>query len=328
MTRYFLGVDVGGTKTHALIADEAGRVVGFGSGGPGNPNSETYTGMMERAIGPAVAGALATAQVTRDQIAGVGYGIAGYDWPSERELNLTVLDQLGLTAPREIVNDAVVGLLAGAEHGWGVAVVAGTGCNCRGWDQHHREGRVTGEGEFGEWAGGGDVVTRAVQAVSREWSRRGPPTRLTPALISKVGARDSMDFLEGLFLRRYQLDSSAAPLVFQVAAEGDVIARRIITWAGEELANLAVGVIRQLNFENLTFDVILVGSLWKGGPMLLDPMRGAVHEVAPGARFVRLATPPVVGGVLLGMEMGGLEPYGLRQRLIETTHQFLQDNGG
>ena len=29
MTRYFLGVDVGGTKTHALIADENGRMTGL-----------------------------------------------------------------------------------------------------------------------------------------------------------------------------------------------------------------------------------------------------------------------------------------------------------
>lgn len=36
MTRFFLGIDIGGTKSHALIADEQGRAVGFGVGGPGN----------------------------------------------------------------------------------------------------------------------------------------------------------------------------------------------------------------------------------------------------------------------------------------------------
>ena len=34
--QYFLGVDVGGTKSHCLIADEGGHVVGFGHSGPGN----------------------------------------------------------------------------------------------------------------------------------------------------------------------------------------------------------------------------------------------------------------------------------------------------
>jgi N-acetylglucosamine kinase-like BadF-type ATPase len=327
MPPYFLGVDVGGTKTHALIADEAGRAVGFGVGGSGNPHSETYEGMMRGAITPAVEGALASAKVSKARIAGAGYGIAGYDWPSERERTLRALDSLGLSAPREIVNDSVVGLLAGAEQGWGVAVVAGTGCNCRGWDVNRREGRVTGLSEFGEAAGGGQVVERALQAVAKAWSLRGPATQLTEAFVAKVGARDAGDLLEGLFVQKYHLDADAAPLVFKVAAEGDSEARAVLTWAGQELASLANGIIRQLNFEQLAFDVILVGSLWDGGPLLLDPMREAVRAVASGARFVRLAAPPVVGGVLLGMELGGLKPYGLRDRLISTTKELLNGNG-
>lgn len=31
--RYYLGVDVGSSKTHALIVDEGGNCVGFGKGG-------------------------------------------------------------------------------------------------------------------------------------------------------------------------------------------------------------------------------------------------------------------------------------------------------
>ena len=33
--RYFLGVDIGATKSHALIVAENGRAVGFGQGGSG-----------------------------------------------------------------------------------------------------------------------------------------------------------------------------------------------------------------------------------------------------------------------------------------------------
>ena len=34
--RYFLGVDVGNTKTHALVIDEDGQAVGFARGRPAN----------------------------------------------------------------------------------------------------------------------------------------------------------------------------------------------------------------------------------------------------------------------------------------------------
>ncbi len=38
MSRHVLGVDAGGTKTVAVIADDSGRVAGIGTGGPGNPD--------------------------------------------------------------------------------------------------------------------------------------------------------------------------------------------------------------------------------------------------------------------------------------------------
>ena len=36
MLKYFLGIDIGGTKSHALIADENGQVVGFGRAATGS----------------------------------------------------------------------------------------------------------------------------------------------------------------------------------------------------------------------------------------------------------------------------------------------------
>ena len=108
--------------------------------------------------------------------------------------------------------------------------------------------------------------------------------------------------------------------------EADLMARRVIEWAGRELGGLANGVIRQLGFESLDFDVVLVGSLYEGGPLLTDAMRQTVHAVAPGARFVRLTAPPVVGGVLLGMEQVGLNGRAVRERLIETTQVLLNSS--
>jgi hypothetical protein len=46
-------------------------------------------------------------------------------------------------------------------------------------------------------------------------------------------------------------------------------------------------------------------------------MRETVCQVAPQARFVRLIAPPVIGGVLLGMEQVGLSTPDMRLALIE-----------
>jgi N-acetylglucosamine kinase-like BadF-type ATPase len=324
MTSYFLGVDIGATKTHALITDDAGHALGFGWGGPGNHEAVGYAGMAT-ALRTATAPALAMAGLTVAQLAGAGFGIGGYDWPSQEALmRATIAETLGLTAPLALVNDAVLGLLAGTTAGWGVALGAGTSNNCRGRDPQGREGRVTGEGRrFGEYGGADELVMKAVHAVAAGWSRRGPATRLAGAFVAHLGVRDVDALLEGLALNRLYLGAAAAPLVFQVAEAGDPVAQAVITWAGHELGDLAAGVIRQLGFERLSFEVVLTGSLFNGGERLIAPVRATIQAVAPGARLVRLAAPPVIGAVLLGMTQAGVPLAAVRPILVQTTTALL-----
>ena len=309
MTQYFLGGDVGSTKTHVLIADDSGRAVGFGESGPGNHETVGYDGL-SRALEAATRSALAVADVTIDQIAGAGFGVSGFDFPSEKEATLCAIGVLRLSAPIEAVNDSLIGLVAAARDGWGIAVVSGTGCNCFGWDRERKRlGQVTGGGwQMGENAGASDLMVRVGQVIAHEWTRRGPATQLTPAMIRYTGARDIVDLLHGIAENRICLDGAAAPLVFEVAAQGDAVAAEVIRWAGQELGELAKAVIRQLDFQALEFDVVLLGSMFNGGPLLIDPMCEAIHELAPGARLVRLNAPPVVGAVLLGMEQAHYAP--------------------
>jgi N-acetylglucosamine kinase-like BadF-type ATPase len=318
--RYFLGVDVGGTKTHLLIADEQGRVVGFGHSGPGNPQTVGYDGMTS-SLRQGLKQVLRSCKLAVTDLSGAGFAIAGYDWPSVRPPMLAVLHELGIACPLEIVNDTIPGLVAGARDGWGVVVVSGTGCNCRGLDREHkREGRVTGYGFYlGEYAGASELVARAMQLVGYEWTRRGPSTALTQAFIKYAGARDLTDLLEGYTENHYLVDAAAAPLVFQVAAEGDPVAHALVRWAGCELGEMVNAVIYQLDFHALEFDVVLSGSMFEGGPLLIEPLRETVLRAAPGARFVRLDVSPVIGSVMIGMEQGGLKPdQAIRTRLAET----------
>jgi N-acetylglucosamine kinase-like BadF-type ATPase len=324
---YFLGVDVGSTKTHALISDEDGQALGFGKAGAGNHEVVDYPGL-EAALQASTRAALEMASIPKEQIAGAGFGVSGYDWPSERQPTLEVIASLGLSCPLDAVNDTVLGLLAGASQGWGIAVVSGTGNNCWGWDAQRRTGRVTGMcGGFGEFCGSGELVWKAFHNVVHAWTRRGPPTHLTQAFIERVGASDATDLLEGVSQGRYQLDAGAAPLVFQVARAGDAVAQEVITWAGQELGMLVISVVRQLGFQKLDFEVVLIGSMFEGGTLLTDPMRQTIHTEAPGARLVRLAAPPVVGGVVLGMQVAGIDAPARRERLIQSTAAMLKAVG-
>src|SRR5690242_4927122 len=148
--KYLLGFDVGSSKTHALIADETGRCIGFGKGGGGNHQSVGYERLTEVLL-RACAGACETSGIGQSQIAGAGFGIAGYDFPSERATHLQAIAPLGLSCAVEIINDGANGLISGTSHGIGVNVTAGSGINARGCGKNGKEGRIVGNGvDFGE----------------------------------------------------------------------------------------------------------------------------------------------------------------------------------
>lgn len=322
MMKYFLGVDIGNTKSHAFIVDEHGTVVGAGIGGNGNHEIVGAEGF-QRVLHGIIDDALADAQLPKQAVVGAGYGIAGYDWDSDLPLMQRVISASGLTAPYEVVNDCVIGLVAGARRGWGVVIVAGTGCNARGRSADGRQGRVTGEGGLmGEHGGGGELVRQALAAVSRAWSLRAPKTILSEMLVQAIGANSVIDLLEGVVRGRYHLRATFAPLVFAAAEQGDPVAQDLIIQMGRDLGDLGIGVIRQLQFEKENFDLVLIGSLFKGGTLLGNALKETIHTAAPNANFVHLSAPPVVGGVLLGMAAAGMEFVSMREAVIASVEAW------
>ena len=317
MKRYVLGVDIGSSKTHALVVCEGGELLGVGEAGAGNHQTVGYDGMAA-ALRTASGQALAAAGLQAEQLAAVGLGVSGYDWPSQLPQMIQIVREAGIHAPVEVVNDAVLGLVAGAPDLWGLALVSGSGSNCRGRDRHGREGRVAGEGvPFGEYGGGTELAFLSFQAVSRAWSRRGPTTRLSEVLVDEVGAVSVDDLIEGVSVGRYDVSNRVAPRIFAVARAGDAVAIDLLTQLGHGLADMAAGVIRQLALEQEEFPVVLVGSLFKGGPLLTEPLAQALHAVAPGAWFTHLSAPPVVGGALLALQRLGPVTPGTRTRLLD-----------
>ena len=302
MSRYFLGVDTGATKSHALIIDENGRSLGFGVDGPGNWEVVGWDGL-RRVLDGIITQATDEAGIGRTQIAGAGFGLAGYDWPEDRKPHMDIIHEIGITCPLQLVNDAFIGLPAGTDKGWGVVISAGTSCNCYGRHPDGKIGRVTGgAGYFGEYAGAGELVWKAVEAVAAAWTQRGAPTRLTDTFLTVTGAPDVTSLLAGLMRGRYTLGAERAPLIFEVANSGDEVALELVRWAGRELGALANSVIRQLDIADLAMDVVLSGSFFKGSPLMQQMVADTIHAIAPHAQLIRLRTDPVIGAALLGRE--------------------------
>lgn len=322
--KYFLGIDVGSSKTHALIVDETGKCVGFGKSGGGNHQSVGYDGLTT-VLRESFSRASETSGVEAAAIAGAGFGVAGYDFPSDRERHLQSIASLGLSCPMEVVNDGMNGLLAGATRGVGVNVTAGSSNNCRGRGKTGKEGRIVGNGIlFGEFGGAYEIAARGLQMVNYAWIKRIPPTALTQIYIEAAGAKDEADLMEGLSNSQYHLFPYLAVKVVEAARQGDPAACEVVRWAGEELGWLAVSVARQIEMQDEEVEIIQSGSVFEAGELIMNAMRNLVLEHCPKAKLIRLDGPPVVGAVILGMEQTSFDGYAIRDTMVQTAKEVVK----
>jgi len=322
--KYFLGIDVGSSKTHALIVDETGQCVGFGKSSGGNHQGVGYDRLTE-VLQESFAPAREMCSVDSADIAGAGFGVAGFDFPSDRESHLQAIAALGLSCPIEVVNDGVNGLLAGATRGIGVNVTAGSGTNCRGRGRDGREGRIVGNGiEFGEYGGAIEITAKALEMVNYAWIKRIPPTTLTRIFLNSTGAMNEIDLMEGISSYRYHLFPFMAVEIINAAREGDAAARDVIHWSGKELGWLAVSVARQIEMENDEVEIIQSGSVFEAGALIMNPMRDIVLKHCTKAKLIRLDGPPVVGAVILGMEQINFNGYAVRDGIVKTAKEMVK----
>jgi N-acetylglucosamine kinase-like BadF-type ATPase len=311
-----LGVDAGASKTFALIADQGGRILGFGHRGPGNHQLAGLQPALA-AIRESSEEALAQAGVSAPVRLGL-FGLAGADLPVDFALLTPAIDEMGLVHEARVKNDTMVALRAGLKRSWGVAVICGTGINAGGIGPDGRQVQLSGLGPLsGDWGGGGDIVQEVLGLIARAWDGRGQPTVLTEMVLDALGLpsvealisqlyESQFEYYPGQFDWRRLLD--LVPLVFEAAYGGDPVAQDLLVRVGTEVGITANAIIRRLELETTDVELVLGGSVFKGkGPLLVDTVTQVVHRTAPRATIVRPEFEPVVGAVLLALESLELE---------------------
>jgi len=306
MPSFVVGVDGGTTKTIALVADERGYILGAGRGGNSNWIGPDVEAPMQ-VVAKTVHEALGQAGLSGDNVAMGAFGLAGADWPEDYERRHVVLERSGVARQLVIKNDTLVGWRAGTRDRFGVAIAAGTGSNTAIIPP---DGKEWCYGYYVRYGGARDMAYDAIYAVLEQEDGRGTSTTLTEIVLSRLGYRKAEALLRALYT--HQLDSdkllSLCPLVFDAAYDGDKVAAALIVKQGEALAEYATAGIRRYGMQDLAFDVVLSGSLFKGkGPLLIDTVTQAVHRVAPRTRIVRPRLEPAVGGVLLAYDALNLD---------------------
>ena len=318
--RLVLGVDGGGSKTHALVADERGEVIGFASSGRSNWE-DTGLEAAGAALTAAITQALASAQVRPAALTASAFGLAGLDWDSDRPMLAALLDPLGLAGPRTLDNDSFIALRAGTSGPVGVVVIAGTGHVAAGRNPAGRTFRTFGLGPmYGDFGSATDVAEEAVRAVADACTGRGPRTTLSRLLPQLAGCASPEQLLKGLSRGLVPLPA-AAPLVLQEAGAGDPASRAIVLRAGVALGESAAAVVRRLGLHREPFEVVMAGGLFHGRNHLLETtLADLVHAAAPRATPVYLTCKPVVGAALQALDLAGVQAGAeVRDRLVASS---------
>ena len=232
--------------------------------------------------------------------------LAGADSPADTRSLLAALRATGLTRTTTVLNDSRAGLRAGTDRGWGVVVVCGAGVNGSGVAPDGRSVSLRGIGPIsGDWGGSGDVGLAALQAAVRARDGRGPRTRLEHSVPGHFGLSRPQAVTEALNAGDFDQSRlrELAPVVFATAAEGDAAARGIVDRLADELATIAIAMIRRLRLVQADPDVVLIGGIFRARDQaFIARVTERVQAVAPNARLVTLDQPPVLGAALLGLD--------------------------
>jgi N-acetylglucosamine kinase-like BadF-type ATPase len=320
-----LGVDGGGSKTHAMVADERGETLAFASSGRSNWEDTGLDGA-RAALSEAITGALSAAGVKPGDLAASAFGLAGLDWDQDRPMLAALVDPLGLGGPRKLDNDSFIALRAGTAQPFGVVVIAGTGTVAAGRDPAGRTFRTMGLSPmYGDFGSATDVAEEAVHAVADAWTGRGPATSLSELLPPLAGCGSPVELLQRLSRGAIPLPP-AAPLVLGQAAAGDPACREIVIRAGAALGSSAALVARRLGLDREVFETVMAGGLFRGRSRLLEAtLADKLHRVAPGAVPVRLASKPVIGAVIEALELAGADTgEQVRERLVASFQGVLR----
>ena len=299
-----LAVDGGNSKTDVALVAADGRLLAAARGATSSHQAAGLAPGMERLAG-LVADVTAQAGLEHRPELAV-YTLAGADTRADVRLLTDALAARGFAERDLIRNDAFGALRAGTDRSWGVVVICGHGVNAAGVAPNGRTFRLDALGEIsGDWGGGTDVGWQGLAGAVRARDGRGPRTRLEHDVPAHFGLKSPAAVTSAMYrgLIPEPRIAELSPVVFATAQAGDAVARAIVDRLADEVVVMAGAMMRRLQLTRRDPDVVLGGGVFRTNePLFYERIRVGVAAIAPAARLVRLAAPPVAGAALLGLD--------------------------
>ena len=327
MKRYVLGIDGGGTKTRAVIAEAEGHVLGSGVGGPSNYDD---VGMERAKAGIAEAVRMARQQsgLPEARLASVFLGMAGVVSEQDRSVIHAIARELNLADDQnvDVDHDCRIALAGGLSGRPGIVLIAGTGSSCYGqnsagvsWISGGWGPLISDEGSS-YWLG---IQAMRCAVASQDGRMHSVLRELVQDHFQLIEMRDLMHRMYVVGMSRSEI-ASLAPLVIRAAHQDDKVALDLLSQGASDLAYMVRAVANQLGFTSGACELALVGGLFNAGDVVLAPVQAAIQNRLPDCRIIFAELPPASGAVLLALKNLGItlsSTQAANLRLIESNSQ-------
>lgn len=304
-SKLFLGVDGGGTKTLAVLADRDTKVLSEGKTAASNPLRVGVKASV-REIAEAVDAACDAVGKSRSDIVAAVIGLAGVRREDLRtRMQQSLQTELGIEK-LEVVTDAEIALYGATAGKEGIVIIAGTGSICCGRNKKGQFARSGGWGPLaGDEGGGAGIARRALQQIAKASDGRAAKTRLSEYACRYFRADTSDDLAMAIYAPTMTNDKIAgfARFVIEAAREKDVIAIELLIEAAHELGIAANAVIRTLGLTKTKFQVAHVGGIFNAGNLLFEPLLEKIHETTPHAFLAPPHFPPHLAAAKMAFAM-------------------------
>lgn len=298
MQSLVVGIDGGGTKTRALLADERGERLAeaIGPGSAARPNEiEQAAGV----IAGVVRDVLENADVGDQRPRVVCVGVAGAGRESERQALYEALSAHQLADEVVVQTDFSVALEDAFGDGPGILLIAGTGSAAFGRGPAGSTSRCGGWGPvIGDEGGGAWLGRRALSVVSAASDGREPETALTGAILTATETSEASELVRWAADATPGKLATLAPVVISVADSGDLRANSIVSMGVEELALHIRALARQLFAdERASVPVAFTGGLLTKGTSYRKRLEHRLKTAVPGAQIHSGEVDPARGAV-------------------------------
>ncbi len=304
--KYFLGVDIGNTKTLFALANEMGEVVHIHYCDGAN-YYEHGTAATIAILQGALNEIVRSAGISLQDIGFLYYGAAGADTPQDFEVLRKMFHDVTPSIPFDFENDGWIALKSGTIDGVGMVVTCGTGNTNFAKNSQGKQKRIGGLNDLlGDILGATNILLHACSAAMRSADGRDFPTILT-RMIPKVLGISALEELMNFQFTAGHI-KTVVQTFFQAAQMGDGKALEI-TWAFvKEVLSIVREFYLDLFREEQQFKLVLDGSVFKAKyPSLMTMIELALHQRYDNIEIIVPEWDPVIGALFYAFEYGGVQ---------------------